>query len=62
MLLPLLVLPLLVPVIICAVEATRVVMEGGGATDAAAWLRVLATFDVIFTVTGWMLFEQLVQE
>jgi heme exporter protein B len=62
MLLPLLVLPLLVPVIICAVEASRVVMEGGGAADAAAWLRVLATFDVIFTVTGWMLFEQLVQE
>jgi len=26
------------------------------------WLRVLATFDVIVTVAGWMLFEQLVLE
>jgi heme exporter protein B len=62
MLLPLLVLPLLVPVVICAVEASRVVLAGGGAADAGAWLRVLATFDVIFTVAGWLLFEQLVQE
>jgi heme exporter protein B len=62
MLLPLLVLPLLVPVVICAVEASRIVLAGGTAASAGAWLRVLATFDVIFTVTGWLLFEQLVQE
>jgi heme exporter protein B len=62
MLLPLLVLPLLVPVVICAVEASRVVLAGGSLGGAGAWLRVLATFDVIFTVAGWMLFDQLVQE
>ena len=62
LLLPLLVLPLLVPVVICAVEASRIVLAGGGASAAAAWLRVLATFDVIVTVAGWMLFEQLVLE
>lgn len=62
MLLPLLVLPLLVPLVICAVEASRIVMAGGGAASAGAWLRVLATFDVIFSVAGWMIFEQLVQE
>lgn len=62
MLLPLLVLPLLVPLVICAVEASRIVMAGGSAASAGAWLRVLATFDVIFSVAGWMLFEQLVQE
>jgi len=62
LLLPLLVLPLLVPVVICAVEASRIVLAGGDASAAAAWLRVLATFDVIVTVAGWMLFEQLVLE
>jgi heme exporter protein B len=62
MLLPLLVLPLLVPLVICAVEASRIVMAGGTVASAAAWLRVLATFDVIFSVAGWMIFEQLVQE
>lgn len=62
MMLPLLVLPLLVPLVICAVEASRVVMHGGSLASAGAWIRVLATFDVIFSVAGWMIFEQLVQE
>ena len=62
MLLPLLVLPLLVPVVICAVEASRILLAGGSAASAGVWLRVLATFDVIVTVAGWMLFEQLVLE
>lgn len=62
MMLPLLVLPLLVPLVICAVEASRLVMAGGTIESAGAWIRVLATFDVIFSVAGWMLFEQLVQE
>jgi len=62
MMLPLLVLPLLVPLIICAVEASRIVMNGGTVASAGPWIRVLATFDVVFTVAGWMLFEQLVSE
>jgi heme exporter protein B len=62
MMLPLLVLPLLVPLIICAVEASRIVMTGGTVASAGAWLRVLVTFDVIFSVAGWLIFEQLVQE
>jgi heme exporter protein B len=62
MMLPLLVLPLLVPLVICAVEATRIVMSGGTVASAGPWIRVLATFDVIFSVAGWMIFEQLVQE
>lgn len=62
MMLPLLVLPLLVPLVICAVEASRIVMAGGSVASAGAWIRVLATFDVIFSVAGWMIFEQLVQE
>ena len=59
---PLLVLPLLVPLVICAVEASRLVMDGGTVASAGVWIRVLATFDVIFAVAGWMLFEQLVEE
>ncbi len=62
LLLPLLVLPLVTPVIICAVEASRIVLTGGSAASAGVWLRVLATFDVIVTVAGWMLFEHLVLE
>jgi heme exporter protein B len=62
LLLPLLVLPLLVPLVICAVEATRVILDGGDAGRAGVWLRVLGAFDVIFTAAGFLLFEQLVEE
>lgn len=59
--LPVLLLPLVVPLLIGAVSATRAVLEGGlGAAGEA--LGVLAAFDVIFTVAGWLLFPYVVRD
>jgi heme exporter protein B len=59
--LPLLLLPLLMPLLIAAVGATRAVLAGGlaGAGDA---LTVLAAFDVVFAVAGWLLFEYVARD
>ena len=59
--LPLLVLPLLVPLLIGAVEATRAVLEGGLAA-AREGLAVLGAFDVVFAVAGWLLFAYVVRD
>jgi heme exporter protein B len=60
-LLPLLLLPLLSPLLIAAVSATKAVLAGGiGA--AGDGLGVLAAFDVIFAVAGWMLFAYVVRD
>jgi heme exporter protein B len=59
--LPLLLLPLLVPLLIGAVTATRAVLEGGLAAAADA-LAVLAAFDVVFLVAGWLLFTYVVRD
>jgi heme exporter protein B len=59
--LPLLLLPLLVPLLIGAVESTRAVMEGGLAA-ARDGLAVLAAFDVVFAVAGWLLFAYVVRD
>jgi heme exporter protein B len=60
-LLPLLLLPLLVPLLIGSVEATRAVLAGGlGA--ARDGITVLAAFDVVFTVAGWLLFTYVVRD
>lgn len=59
--LPLLVLPILVPLLIAAVVATRAVLAGG-LGDALDAVRVLVAFDVIFTVAGWLLFEYVVRD
>jgi heme exporter protein B len=59
--LPLLLLPLLVPLLIGSVEATRAVLAGGLAA-ARDGLTVIAAFDVVFTVAGWLLFAYVVRD
>ncbi len=57
---PLVVLPLLVPLLLAAVEATGALLSGGDWTGM--WLRVLVACDVVFVVAGWLLFAQAVYE
>ena len=59
--LPVLLLPLLVPLLIGAVTATRAVLAGGlgAARDGVA---VLVAFDVVFVVAGWLLFAYVVRD
>jgi heme exporter protein B len=59
--LPLLLLPLLVPLLIGAVQATRAVLAGG-LGEARDGIAVLAAFDVVFTVAGWLLFAYVVRD
>jgi heme exporter protein B len=59
--LPLLLLPLLVPLLIGSVSATRAVLTGGFAA-AREGLVVIAAFDVVFTVAGWLLFAYVVRD
>ena len=59
--LPLLLLPLLVPLLIGSVQATRAVLAGGLAA-ARDGITVVAAFDVVFTVAGWLLFAYVVRD
>jgi len=59
--LPLLLLPLLVPLLIAAVGATRAVL-GGGFAGARDGITVLIAFDVVFAVAGWLLFAYVVRD
>jgi heme exporter protein B len=59
-LLPIMLLPLLVPLLIAAVKVTGAALTGG--EWHGVWFRVLIAFDIIFVVTGWLIFPQVVQE
>ena len=61
-LLPILLFPILVPVIITAVGATALVLRGGVGEELAAPLAMLATFDVVFLVMGFLVFEYVIEE
>ena len=55
--LPILLLPLVVPVMIAAVEATKGALHGDPLTMYSQWLELLAIFDIIFTVVSFWMFE-----
>ncbi|MDR4482114.1 MAG: heme exporter protein CcmB [Nitrospirales bacterium] len=55
--LPVLLLPLAVPVMIAAVEATRGALSGDPFSFYSQWIQLLVIFDIIFTVVSFWLFE-----
>lgn len=57
--LPILLLPLALPVLLAAVQATAGIIEGG---DVAGWLRILAVYDLIMGAAGVATFEYVVRE
>lgn len=60
--LPLLLLPMLVPMLIGAVQATVGVMQGDSLADIGSALALIATFDVIFIVLATLLFDSVLEQ
>lgn len=54
---PILMLPLAVPVIIGAVQATAGILHGSPWAHYGSWISLLAVFDLIFTVIAFWTFE-----
>jgi len=55
--LPILLLPLIVPVMIGAVEATGGVLRGDPISLYRQWIELLIIFDVIFTIVSFWVFD-----
>ena len=60
-LLPIILFPLIIPVVIGAVQATESIVNGAPAEEWLQWLRIIAGFDVIFLVVPFLLFEYLLE-
>lgn len=61
-LLPLLLLPVVAPVLLCATKAWQAALDPGAGGDALGWLRLLAVFAVVYVVAGIVAFGPLVEE
>jgi heme exporter protein B len=57
LMLPTLIYPMLIPALIAAIELSRVLIAGGALADSFFWFRVLAGFDLIFTILSGALIE-----
>jgi heme exporter protein B len=60
--LPILQLPISVPVLIAAIQATATVTDPQNSGSLADWLKVLAVFDLVFLVVCFLLFEFVIEE
>lgn len=62
MLLAVIVFPIVAPVLLSGVVATRELLGGAPASEILGWVRILAAFDVAFLTAGIVLFEPLVAD
>lgn len=62
MMLPLLLFPVEVPVIISAVKATGMILDGRPLVDYSMWLKVLIVFDLIYIMVSFVTFDFLIEE
>ena len=63
LIIPLIALPLLVPVVIAAAEATSPLVAAGGADEfPVRWLAVLALYDAVFGLLAYAVFDFLLEE
>lgn len=60
--LSLLVLPLVLPVVLAAAEATRMIGEGALGAEWWRWVQFLGAFAIVFTTLGLVLFGFLLEE
>ena len=60
--LPILFLPTVVPVIIAAVKATEVVLQGEPWSDMLLWIQIIVAFDIVYLVISTLVFEHVIQD
>lgn len=62
MVLPILFLPVVIPIIICAVKASGLALSRGSWSGLASWLEIIGAFDVIFLVVPFLIFAFVIEE
>ena len=60
--LPLLFLPVVVPLLMAAVESTSHMVNGRSWSDMAQWLQLAAAFDVVFIVISAFIFQHILED
>lgn len=61
-LLPILLFPVVIPVVIAAVQASNGILTGAEPGEITPWINLLAAYDVIFLAVAFMLFDYVVEE
>lgn len=60
-LLPLLLFPMLVPVLLAAMQASKALLGGDLMNETGAWVKLLVAYDIIFFVATHVAFEYIIE-
>ncbi len=60
--LPILLLPLVIPALIAAVQATSGLIDGGTMAEVGGWVRLLVAYDLIIVAVSMLTFGYVVEE
>lgn len=58
----LLALPMVIPVVLAAAEATRLISEGDLGAEYWRWIQLMGAFAVVFVTAGTVLFDYVIEE
>lgn len=61
-LLPILLFPVVIPVVIAAVQASNGMLTGAESNEITPWVNLLLAYNVIFIAVAYMLFDYVVEE
>jgi len=60
--LPILLLPIIIPVVLSAIQAMNVFLKGDDISDSFKWLQLLLVFDIVFTLVIYVIFDFVIEE
>ena len=60
--LPILLLPLMIPVILAAIQSINIFIKGDEISDAFRWIKLIVSFDLVFTFVVYAIFDYIVEE
>lgn len=62
LLLPMLTLPFFVPIVMAAAQSTSRLLSGRPVGEAAAWIKLLLAFDIVFVVACTLAYPYTVED
>lgn len=60
--LPIILLPVTIPLVLAAVRASRIVIDGRAAGEYWAWAGILGAFDLVLVAISYLTFDYIVEE
>ncbi|MGB9731999.1 MULTISPECIES: heme exporter protein CcmB [Calditerrivibrio] len=60
--LPILLLPIIIPVVLSAIQAMNIFLKGDDISESFKWLQLLLVFDIVFTLVIYVIFDFVIEE